>query len=150
MGFAYEVFIFTNGGSSACTLVGYPTVTESGPAADSHSSLAPGASSAMGAAAAPHYARNGQFDPASIVTLTAGGTASFFMDMQPAIMNGACWGPKGGTPSDVLYVTPPGSAIALAIAGAGTFCGDMVPPVSPVFPGVVFTNEQPPVSAVGN
>jgi hypothetical protein len=150
MGFAYEVFVFTNGGSSPCTLVGYPTVTESGPAADSQSSLAPGASSAMGAATAPHYARNGQYNPASIVTLAPGGTASFFMDMQPAIMNGACWGPKGGTPSDVLYVTPPGAALALAIAGAGSFCGDLVPPVSPVFPGVVFTNEQPPVSAVGN
>jgi hypothetical protein len=150
MGFAYEVFVFTNGGPSSCTLAGYPTVTESGPAADSHSSLAPGASSAMGAATAPHYARNGQVDPASIVTLPAGGTASFFMDMQPAIMNGGCWGPKGGTPSDVLQVAPPGSGAALTMPGAGTFCGDLVPPVSPVFPGIIFTNEQPPVSSVGN
>ncbi len=143
MGFSYGVFVFTNTGTTACSMTGYPTVTETGPAAVSTpSGHAP---TAWGAPVAPEYSLNGWKNPTAEVVLRPGTVASFFMDMEPAILNGSCWGALGARSRDVLDVVPPGAGAALALPGQGEFCGDQVPPVSPVFRGIVFQTVRPTV-----
>ena len=148
MGFAYNVFIFTNTGATTCSMMGYPTVTETGPLAVS--TPAGNRSPAYwGAPVARRYASDGVENPTADVLVQPGSVASFFMDVEPAIFNGSCWGALGARSQDVLDVIPPGAEGALTLPGQGTFCGDQVPPVSPVFSGIVFQTVQPTVPNVG-
>jgi hypothetical protein len=103
-GSLYQVIDFTNGGSKACTLYGYPGVSLSDGAGPV------GAAATRSAAAAP-----------AVVNLAPGATANALLRItQAANYPSSTCSPKA---TSLLHIYPPNETVAIDVAFKATACG---------------------------
>jgi hypothetical protein len=107
---------FVNTGTSACTLEGYPTLTEVGPdGGTAVSTDSPGAGPAVAVQLGPN-----------------GGRASFFVVESNIELNDFCHPAGSGLP-DTIRISPPG--YSAFFTKPGLYCGDNLPVLSHVIAG---------------